>query len=76
MLTKNLSNRIFDYINPWGEIISSIVWAIRSLYHSTLKSPPAQLVFGRDMIFNMSEVVDWKTQTINKQTQVDRDNLG
>jgi hypothetical protein len=28
---KNLGNCVFDYIDPWGEILSSIAWAIHAL---------------------------------------------
>jgi transposase InsO family protein len=45
--TKDLNIYMFDYINPWDEILSSIAWAIRASYHSTLVgATPAQLVFG------------------------------
>jgi hypothetical protein len=72
--TKDLSNRVFDYIDPWGEIISSIAWAICASYHSILGATPAQLVFGRDMIFNIKTIVDWKTITTRKQKQILKDN--
>jgi hypothetical protein len=48
--TKDSGNCVFDYIDPWGEILSSIAWAIRASYHSKLGTTPAQLVFGCDMI--------------------------
>ena len=66
-VTKDISNQIFDYIDPWGETLSSIAWAVQALHHSTLNKSPAQLVFGRDMIFNLSTVVDWRTITLRKQ---------
>jgi len=74
-LTKNLNSLIFDYIDPWGEILSSIASAVRESHHTTLDKSPAQLVFGRDMIFNISTVVDWRAITLHKQKHVDRDNL-
>ena len=73
-VTKYISNRVFDYIDPWGEILSSVAWAVRALHHSNLNKTPAQLVFGRDMIINLSTVVDWKTLTMRKKAQVDQDN--
>jgi hypothetical protein len=71
---KDLSNCVLDYISPWDEILSSIAWAIRASYHSTLGATPAQLVFGRDMIFNIKTIVDWKTITTRKQKQILKDN--
>jgi Integrase core domain. len=73
--TNDLSNCVFDYIDPWGEILSSIAWAIRASYHSMLGTTPAQLVFGRNMIFNIKTIVDWRTITARKQKQVIKDNL-
>ena len=75
MVTKDLGNTIFDYIDPWGEILTSVAWAIRASHHSTFNATPAQLVFGRDMIFNLSTIINWQTTLNDKQTQVDRDNL-
>jgi hypothetical protein len=75
MVTKDLSERVLDYIDPWGATLSSIAWAIRASYHNTLQATPAQLVFGRDMIFNIATVVDWHALHNRKQTQVLRDNI-
>jgi hypothetical protein len=75
MRTQDLKNQVFDYIDPWGEILANIAWAIRSSHHSTLNATPAQLVFGRDMLFNITHLVDWKSISNRKQAQVDSDNL-
>ena len=72
--TKELDKLVFDYIDPWGEILSSVAWAIRASYHSTLQATPAQIVFGRDMLFNMNKVINWKLITNNKRKQIARDN--
>jgi len=60
MAAQDLKTRIFDFINPWGPILTSIAWAIRAASHSTLGYMPAQLVFGRDMVFNMKTIINWK----------------
>jgi len=73
--TKNLSNQRFDLINPFGEILSSIAWAVRASYNSTTQVTPAQLVFGRDMLFNMKALVNWKALSIHKQKLMDKANL-
>ena len=76
MVTQYLRNKVFDYHNPWGSILSSIAWAVRSSHHSTLRHTPAQLVFGRDMIFNLRTVANWKDTSESKQRQqVDLNNL-
>ena len=38
-------------------------------------STPGKAVFGRDMLFDLVSVVDWKVATAEKQRQVDIDNV-
>ena len=75
LLTKDLENQTYDLIDPFGEILSSIAWAIRSSYHSTLHATPGEIVFGRDMIFNMKVAIDWDLMQKNKEQQIIRDNI-
>jgi hypothetical protein len=75
MAAQDLKTRIFDFVNPWGPILTSIAWAIRAAHHSTLGYTPAQLVFGRDMVFNIKTIINWKDISERKQAQVDKDNL-
>ena len=75
LLTKNLGSRIFDHIDPWGDILSSIAWAIRASYHSTLKATPGQLVYHRDMIFNIKHLANWHEMTNRKQEDVNKNTL-
>jgi transposase InsO family protein len=72
--TKELDKFIFDYIDPWAEVLSSVAWAVRTSYHSTLLATPAQLVFGRDMLFNMKKAINWKLISENKRKQIAYDN--
>ena len=73
--TKNLKEQTFDYIDPFGQILSSVAWAIRVSNNSATDATPAQLVFGRDMLFNNSTLVNWKALTVSKQKSVDKTNL-
>ena len=66
LVTKDLANKLFDYIYPWGETLSSISWAIRAYYHLTIQATPGQYVFGRDMIFNLASAGDWRVITSRK----------
>mgnify|MGYP001469009305 CR=1 FL=1 len=34
----------------WTNILSAVMFAVRTTVHTTLKASPAQLVFGRDAI--------------------------
>ena len=72
---KELDKAIFDYINPWGKVLSSVAWAIQASYHSTQQATSAQIVFGRDMLFNMKKVINWQLITNNKLKQIACDNI-
>ena len=56
----DLSNLNFDEKEPWADIISQCAWAIHATVHTTLDATPGQLVFGRDMLFDLSLQADWK----------------
>jgi transposase InsO family protein len=60
--------------DPFSGILSAVAWAIRSTYHTTLKATPGQLVFGRDMILNVTHIADWHLIKKNKQTKIDLNN--
>ena len=66
---------MLDYLDPFGSILASVAWAIRSSYNSTTDATPAQLVFGRDMMFNLSTLINWKELSLRKQKLVDKANL-
>ena len=75
LLTKNLSEQTLDYIDPFGSILSSVAWAVRSSHNNTTDAKPAQLVFGRDMMFNLITLLNWKELSIQKQALADKANL-
>ena len=58
LVTKDLDNKVFNYIDPWGETLAYIAWAIRASYHHTIIATPGQAVFIRDMQFNLMSVID------------------
>ena len=72
--TMDLDNHEFDTDNPWGNILAEIAWAVRSLFHTTLNATPGQLVFSRDMLFDMRFHPDWEDIRKRKRAQVLKDN--
>ena len=36
----------------WDGVLMAVMFALHSMYHTTLQTMPAQLVFGRDSILN------------------------
>ena len=42
LLTKNITDDTLDYIDPFGSIVASVAWAMRSSYNNTTDATPAQ----------------------------------
>ncbi len=40
--------------------LSDAAWSIRSTYHTVLKASPGAAIFGRDMLFDIPFIADWK----------------
>ena len=52
--TFELETNYLDKVDPWKGVLAATAFAVRSTYHTTLKKMPGQLVFGCDMIFNIT----------------------
>jgi hypothetical protein len=50
------------------------LWAIRSIYHTTLQATPCQLVFDRDMIHNIAFTANWNRIQKRKQDIINKSN--
>jgi hypothetical protein len=72
--TCKLEAHTFDEADPWSSFLSKCAWAIRSTVHSTTRATPGQLVFGRDMIFNLSFQVNWALIRERKQNTIRKSN--
>ena len=68
-----LENYKFDPEDPW-DILSHCAWAIRSTMHMTMGVTPAQLVFGRDMMFDLSFAANWNEIRIKKEHSIQVNN--
>ena len=68
LLTKNMLEQTLDYIDPFGAILVSVAWAVHSSYNNSTDATPAQLDFGRDIMFNISTLVNWKELALKKNT--------
>jgi hypothetical protein len=51
-----------------------MAWAIRSTYHTVLKASPGAAIFGRDMLFSIPFVADWRKIGEQRQSLTDRGN--
>ena len=72
--TMELEEEELDDENPFGETLSSIAYAIRSTYHTTLESTPTQLVFGRDMILPISLRANWNESETKRERKIAHNN--
>ena len=46
--------------DPWMVILAAAAFVVISIYHHTEDKNPGQLVFGRNMILPINQLVDWK----------------
>jgi hypothetical protein len=63
--------------DPRGTFFSSVVYANHGTFHTTLKSTPGKLVFGRDMVLPINFVADVEGAIEQKrQKKMARNNKG
>jgi len=72
--TFELEDNYLDEDDPWKGILSATAFAVRSTFHTTLQSSPGQLVFGRDMIFNIQHTANWEYIKQRKQQMIHKNN--
>ena len=75
LVTKDIYNTVFNYIDPWGKTIEYIAQGIRASYHLTIMAIPGQAFFCREMLLNLTSVLEQRVVTAAKQQQVDIDHL-
>ncbi len=63
-----------DKEDPWTGLLSSVGFAMRSTVHTTNRATPAQLVFGRDAMLNVSFEADWQFIKERKQKLIRQNN--
>jgi hypothetical protein len=54
--------------------LDNAAWAIRSTYHTVLKASPGAAIFGRDMLFDIPFVADWRKIGDQRQSLTDHGN--
>jgi hypothetical protein len=57
-----------------GIFLSDAAWAVRSTYHTVLKASPGAALFGRDMLFDIPFIADWKKIGEHRQRLTDLNN--
>jgi hypothetical protein len=72
--TFELHENYLDEDDPWKGILAATAFAIRATYHTTLQKSPGQLVFGRDMMFNIQRTANWEYICARKQRLIQKNN--
>ena len=75
IVIKDIDNKVFDYIDLWGETLAYIAWVIRAYYQRTIMDTSGKSVCDRDMLLNLASVVDWQVITTTKQQQIEIDHI-
>jgi transposase InsO family protein len=63
-----------DDDNPWNGILSAVAFAVHTTLHTTARATLAQLFFGRDAIFQVQNLADWRYITQRKQHAINTNN--
>jgi transposase InsO family protein len=72
--TFELHENYLDEHDPWKGILAATAFAICATYNTTLQKSPRQLVFGRDMIFNIQHTENWEYIRARKQRLIQKNN--
>ncbi len=54
------------------DFLTNAAWAVCSTHHMVLKAMPGAAIFGRDMMFDLPYISDWKAIGQPWQTLVDQ----
>jgi hypothetical protein len=60
--------------NDVDVFLDNAAWAIRSFYHTVLKVSPGAAIFGRDMLFDILFMADWRKIGERRPSLTDRGN--
>ena len=55
-----------------ADFLTNAAWAVRSTYHTVLKTSPGAAIFGRDMLFDVPFIADWQKIGEYRQRQTDK----
>jgi transposase InsO family protein len=73
-MIRTFSVQSTDDDDPWNGILSAVAFAVRATVHTTTRATPAQLIFGRDAIFQVQHLADWRYITKRKQDAINTNN--
>lgn len=68
----DLSLRSFDDTSIHG-ILQSLAWALRTTYHTSLRTSPGQLALGQDMVVPATYLANWRNNARENRSRIDYD---
>jgi hypothetical protein len=68
------NNDDLDKDDPWSEMLSATMFAIRATFQTTFQATPAQLLFGREAIMNTKFEANYHFIKNNKQKLIQINN--
>ena len=71
----NMKQLQLDPSDPFGEIIARVAYGVRSTSHTSSGAHQGQLVFGRDMLLDMSYEIDWEDLRIKQHHKINKSNI-
>ena len=64
LVTKYLDNKLFDYIDPWGETLASIAWEIKASCHCSIMATPGQSFLAGICYLTSRQLLTGEFQTL------------
>ena len=58
-----------------ADFLTNAAWAIRSTYHTVLKTLPGAVIFGRAMLFDVPFLTDWSKVGEYRQEQMEKNTV-
>jgi hypothetical protein len=55
-----------------ADFLTNAAWAVRSTYHTVLKTSPGAAIFVRDILFDVPFLADWSKIGAHRQKQPDK----
>jgi transposase InsO family protein len=73
-MIRTFSVQTMEEDSPWDGILAAVAFAVRATVHTTNRATPAQLIFGRDAIFQVQHIADWQYIKQRKQQMINANN--
>eukprot|EP00957_Ditylum_brightwellii_P001676 129941-Ditylum_brightwellii.AAC.1 len=70
--TFEIGTDTLDLDDPWGGILSAVIFVLQSTINTTHKAMPMQLVFRQDAMLNVMNLANWQYIQDNQQKLISK----